>query len=279
MKRALSPNDRYLWFRPDSRAIWFRMAVPREVQGTVGKKLVQCSLGTADRRAASVLAGKKRAALFEEWGLVGGDNQAAGAVALTKPTKADLQEAAVAVAHDLYLENAAARRRELLSLGQWAHSIAIDNAREEAGNRAYAQAAGIHVDALADADRVGEIFGFDMPAGSAEHAKLCEFITAVRASSARVAARHAEGHLDDTTDSRLVQEVTAREADKAKPGETLLELFDRYAEQRQAEEGKRADTLTQDRKVIEQFTGFIGADRAIASIKPNDPAFSLALVF
>lgn len=270
MKKAFSPSDRYLWFRPDSRTVWFRMAVPKEVQGAVGKKLIQCSLGTADRREASVLAGKKRAALFEEWGLVGANDQGGGATTLKKPTDAELKEAAVAVAHDLYLEQADMRRRELLSLGPWAHSIAIDNAHEEAGNRAYAQAAGIHVDAEADAERIGEILGFEMPAGSAEYERLCELITQVRASSARVAARRAEGHVDDGPTDPIVAQVDERYADRAKSGETILELFEVYVAKQIELKKKRPAGADQDRMVIDVFAEFVGRDRSLRSIRFED---------
>lgn len=70
MKKHASQAGRYLWFRPGSRIIWFRMAVPKKVQELLGKKIILESLGTTDRREASVLAGRKRAALFEEWGLL-----------------------------------------------------------------------------------------------------------------------------------------------------------------------------------------------------------------
>jgi integrase len=255
------------------RGTWqLRVPVPRALHAPGKPKERVRSMGTTDRRIASDRALAVLDEWKREWAQARGDAFAALAVsppARPKPTEAQLKEAAVAVAHDLYLEDAAAHRRGLLSLGQWAHEIAIDNAHVEAGNRAYAHAAGIHTDAQAEAILAGDSLGLDIPPGSAEYEKLCEFITAVKASSARADARRAEGYVDVETDSRLVQEVRAREAAKAKPGETLLQLFDRYAEQRQAEEGKRADTLTQDRKVIEQFTAFIGADRAVASIKPE----------
>jgi hypothetical protein len=68
----------------------------------------------------------------------------------------------------------------------------------------------------------------------------------------------------------LVARVRQREAETAKPGETLLELFDRYAEQRTAEGAKRPDVLKQDRKVIEQFADFVGTKRRVESIAPED---------
>lgn len=57
---------------------------------------------------------------------------------------------------------------------------------------------------------------------------------------------------------------------QASPGENILELFDRYAAQRLKEKRKRADTVTQDRKVIERFAEFVGHDRSLRSITSID---------
>jgi integrase len=70
----------------------------------------------------------------------------------------------------------------------------------------------------------------------------------------------------------LVSRVRDREAAKAKSGETLLELFEGWAEEMLAKGEKRADTVTQDRKVIKQFAGFVGLDRDVRTITAVDVA-------
>jgi integrase len=70
--------------------------------------------------------------------------------------------------------------------------------------------------------------------------------------------------------SEFITSAKAREAAKAKPGESIMNLFDRYAAQRLAEKRKRQDTIDQDRKVVEQFAEFIGKDRSVRSISASE---------
>ncbi|KTR82487.1 hypothetical protein NS277_13490 [Novosphingobium barchaimii] len=256
------------------RGTWqLRVPVPRALHAPGKPKERVKSMGTTDRRIAS----DRALAVLDSWKREWAQALSGASATLVSPSRArkkptddELKEAAVAVAHDLYLANADAHRRGLWSLGRWAHDIAVDNARVEAGDRAYAQAAGIHTDAQNDVEVVSEILDFDMSAGSAEYERLSKLITEVRASSALLDARRAEGYFDVETDSPIVQEVKAREAARAKPGETITELFEVYLAKRLEAKTKRPAGADQDRMVLDVFAEFVGRDRSIALISAED---------
>jgi hypothetical protein len=70
----------------------------------------------------------------------------------------------------------------------------------------------------------------------------------------------------------FVQEVKAKNAVTAKPSETVLDLFEKWATEMISKGAKRIDTVNQDRKVIQQFSDFIGVDRDVRSITPLEVA-------
>ena len=50
MGKTATKLPQYVWARPNSRLLWFRMAVPKSVREYAGKSIVQYPLGTADPR-------------------------------------------------------------------------------------------------------------------------------------------------------------------------------------------------------------------------------------
>lgn len=263
MKKPSSAASRYLWIRPRSRWIWFRMAVPKEYQAVAGCKVVRFSLETDDRLQASILAGKRRAELFEQWGAVRTRHV---------PTLAELEEAAVRYGHDLTLSYEDARREGKRGEGRSGWQRYLDrmaiNLHEQ--ERFTATSDDALVRGLADA-AIDEL-GFDVSSDSELFARFCDLLNKARLAALEVSAGRAKGRLEAEADSRLVREVRQREAAKAKRGETISELFERWAAERLAKGEKRADTVNQDRKVIEQFAAFVGKDRCIRSITPIEVA-------
>lgn len=59
--------ERYLWRKPGARHLSFRFAVPVRYRGIDDRKIIQCCLGTSDRRQASLKAAQLRCELHEEW--------------------------------------------------------------------------------------------------------------------------------------------------------------------------------------------------------------------
>lgn len=262
-----NPSDRYLWFRPESRKIWFRMAVPKEARDRVGKKLITCPLGTTDRREALILAGKKRAELFEEWGLIA----AAGSLPVPMrrvPTEAELEHAAVILGYELPREEAEAGRKTLRGPNMYRGHVQWTKAELEEQIRAAATGDFEPVRYLADA--AVEALDLDLAPDSEGYAKLCDLLNKARLADLQEQHRRNLGAVEAVTDSPLVRRVQEREAAKAKAGETLLELFERWGVEMLAKGEKRADTVNQDRKVVEQFAAFVGADRDVRSITPQE---------
>lgn len=263
-KNAVGGDDTYLWVRPESRFIWFRMAVPREVRAKVGKSFIAQSLKTADRREAVILAGKRRAELFEEWGLMTAATPATPPPRV--PTPAELEALAVELGHDNIIEYEDVRRAGVSGHGRRRWLRHIERTRIALEEQARRSAFGDNAGMAAFADLAIEELSLDLPPDSEAYAKFLADLNAARLAALRVSNERVAGNLDAETDSKLVTRVRDQARQKAKAGETLLELFELRAAELLAKKEIRLDTVNQDRKVIEQFAAFVGPDRAIDSI-------------
>ena len=143
-----------------------------------------------------------------------------------------------------------------------AHSVKLQR-------RAQAIATGDLAEIEEGASGIVRAEGLALEAGDPTFEALKRRLATATLDAMKVERQRLAGELDAEPSSALVVRQRDRGRDKAKPGETMLELFDLYAERRLAENGKRNDTLAQDRKVIEQFAEFVGADRSVAAIKPE----------
>lgn len=78
-----------------------------------------------------------------------------------------------------------------------------------------------------------------------------------------------EGRADVFAPSKFI--VTAK-ADASSPAsaETVMIMFERYAAQRTMQRNKRADSIEQDRIVVQRFANFVGSKKAIAMIAKRD---------
>jgi integrase len=244
----------YVWKRPNTNSLWFSMAVPKEFQETAGRKLVQRSLGTPDRREASIRAGRLRAELFEQW------SASAPAVGAS-PTIPSLALAA----HLMMLDRLEEERRA--------------TPRDDASHDAHLAMRGADMRRLARrkidgdlaqwegiANRLIERHTLPIAPGTASYNDLVDAVAEASVEALSVFTRRHTGEFDAAPKGKLLREAAEREANLAPAGETLLQLFDQYAEQRLRERAKRADVLKQDRKVIEQFSGFVGPDRNVSTI-------------
>lgn len=262
-RRSSAASDRYLWVRPQSRWIWFRMAVPREYQEQTGRKVIQFSLETDDRFEASVLAGKKRAELFESWGAV---------ITRRVPALAELEDVAVAIGHDMTLSNEDARRNGKRGEDRQSWQRFVQRTEINRDEQARFTATGETALVRGIANAAIEDYGYDLPPDSDLYARFCDLLNKARLAAVDVAAKRVAGDIESETTRKLVHQVRDREAAKAKRGETIMELFERWAADRLAKGEKRADTVNQDRKAIQQFAAFVGKDRGIRSITPLEVA-------
>ncbi|MEW9854101.1 tyrosine-type recombinase/integrase [Novosphingobium sp. M1R2S20] len=267
MKSSRQRKSDYLWHRPNTDAIWFSRAVPKRLWASEGKRVIQKSLGTTDRREAQALARRLASELDQRWGLLPGTGtQLAQARA---PLDHELDEAAVVLGYELPLTDADAGRRTLAGKGRHMYQAHVNYVRSDLEEQIRATATGDDALVRDLAAEAMAAFGVELDRTSDSYRELVDRLNGARLANLK--AQHARnmGELDVVVASPVVERVRQRERDKAKPGETLLELFDKYADHRLAEDGKRSDTLAQDRKIIEQFAGFVGPDRSIQSIKPE----------
>lgn len=266
MKSAAASADRYLWFRPQSRFIWFRMAVPKEARGLAGKNVIQCSLGTGDRREALILAGKKRAELFEEWGLV-------SAPSVPPVSRGYLDPLAIAVktGFDGMLAALEANRKTWPANDEeYSALLAQRDADLRRLTRRLQDGDLTHWEGVADRKISAERLA--LPKDSEAYSAFVRALAEGSIDALGKFNREASGDLDAAPRSEIVRQVKAKEAATAKAGETLLELFELWAAEMLAKGEKRADTINQDRKAIKQFAAFVGADRDVRSITPLEVA-------
>lgn len=251
------------------RGTWqLRVPVPRSLHAPGKPKERVRSMGTSDRRIASDRALHLLDQWKREWAALRGETLGSlptASRAKRTPTEAELEALAVEFGHDEAMAQSEMRRRQP---GGWQRHIH----RTEAALDAFTPLAATSDHSLVEgmAGEIIEGMGLDLEPGTPAYLRFLDDLNAARLAALKTSRARARGDLEATTDTALIARVRQHERDKAKPGETLLDLFDRYAEQRLAGRKKRSDTLTQDRKVIEQFAAFIGTDRAIASIKLVD---------
>jgi integrase len=69
---------------------------------------------------------------------------------------------------------------------------------------------------------------------------------------------------------QVIARLGVVEAPLAKPGETIVELFDRYEKETLRLANKKAATVATERKVIAHFAAFVGERRAVGDIREED---------
>ena len=244
-----------------------RVPVPRALHAPGKPKERVRSMGTTDRRIASDRALSVLDEWKREWATARGETSSAlpdTPPARRIPSGAELEALAVEFGHDEALVQSDMRRRER---GSWERHMH----RTQAALDAFTPLAATNDHSLVKgmAEMIIEGMELDLEPGSPAYVRFLDDLNAARIAALKTGHARARGDPEADANSPLIARVRQRELDKAKPGETLLELFALYADQRLAEEGKRSDTLAQDRKVMEQFAEFVGLDRALASIKPE----------
>jgi integrase len=186
---------------------------------------------------------------------------------MRSPSNDELESAAVQSGYDMIREYEAGRRLEAARVGgeHW---------------QRYQRRTAINVSSVDDgaavrsiADAAIEDLGFDLAPDSEGYAKLCEYLGSARHTALDTSYRVAHGEVTAESDGGgIVERVRQRTATKAQPGETMLELFERWASEMLDKGEKRSDTINQDRKVIARFAAFVGADRDVRSITPVEVA-------
>ena len=269
-KARPSTPEKYLWEKPNARYLWFRIAVPTRYRDVERRRIIQCCLGTRDRQDASILAAQKRAELDAQWKAAVGEQPASlpmrDEVVSHVPTLIDLQIFAGGYAHD-----EVSRR-----LDDYRHSKGLGNAEELAKFVASIEAHRLRLvstkgtaalpqwEIIADNAIVRR--GWVLAKGGEDYRNFIGMIAEAVIEAFRVTVDKMMGNYSSQSTSAVVIAGRVGRAAEAKIGESISELFERYAAERAAEKSKRSDTISQDRKVIALFAEFVGKGRSLPSV-------------
>ena len=242
-----------------------RIWVPSHLRAVVGKADVLRSLGTGDLRAANRVAVGVVARQYAEWDALNDSNAARGRAA------PDARQVAVRVAYDDMLNAMEALRAEWpTDDANYGERLARRETKLQRMTRRFQS--GDMSQWVPVAARIIQARALPIRTGSDEFDEFVRELARANLDAIDVFLRRSKGDLEAEPRSSFVREVKAKNASKAKPGETLSELFELWAEEMLAKGAKRPDTVAQDRKVISQFAAFIGADRDVRSITPLEVA-------
>lgn len=242
-----------------------RIWVPANLRSFVGRPDKLISLRTGDWRAANLAAPGVVARQLAEWSAASGGGSSNDAPAF------DSLEIAVRVAYDDMLSALELARTNWPSddVG-YAAKLAQREADLQAMTRRFQN--GDLAQWAPVAARVIDNRNLPLALGTEKHQVFLRSIARANLDAIAVFIRRSKGELEAEPQSALVREIRAKSAAKAAPGETITDLFELWAEEMLATQAKRPDTVAQDRKVIAQFSAFVGADRDVQSITPIEVA-------
>ena len=247
----------HLAARGKNRIYYVRLAVPLHLRGVVGARERIKSLGTSDHRAAERLAlpfldqWKSEFESFERLGTDEVDLRALAVKTAYVNLTPLLNEAWAKVSSDGYDDQLRKRQSELRAFTR--AKLAGDFSHwEDVADRTLRKVA---PRVLVDVSKRQQFLEFLSQAG----------IDAVQEDLYR---RNGDQSAGPT--SVIVRTELAKKHELPAQGRTLIDLYDQFSAQRLTEERKRPDTITQERKVVEGFSAFIGVNRAVSGIAKSD---------
>jgi len=221
----------------------------------VGRSERLVSTGTGDRQIANIIAPDIVARQLAEWREMVGATSAA----------ADPTSLAVRVGYDDLLARLEESRKAWpADDAEYTARLAVSESDLKRWVRSFQDGKFERWEAMAD--RMIIMRGLPLVKGTDAYAEYVRDLAVISIDAVGTFIRRADGEFDAAPRSRVVQEAKAREAAKARPGETLLDYFEKWAAERLAKKKKRPDTVNQDRKKIVQFAAFVGTDRAVDSV-------------
>jgi len=258
----------YLFKRPNSQYWQLRWMVPKEAREAVGRSEFTKSLGVTDRHAASRLAFPYLA----QW-----EAQVNAALATRNASSFGQREATNDELNSLLVESYEAdrafhKRWARLAVRQGIRSFA-EQRRECEGTADYLQQKaflGDVEDHFPSAVSMLAHRGLRLPTDEGSRADFGKRSVIALRDAIRSVAAEMDAGADSFQPAEFLRVAKTRKVVEAAPGETIMELFDRYAAQRSAEQRKRADTLTQDRKIVQEFAFFVGDRKALRAISAED---------
>lgn len=267
-RKAPMTLSKYLAAR-GARGIWqLRVPVPTEYRREHGGPLERTkSLKATDRELASKRAVPILASWQSEW-----DGETETAASLQQSPTFDLSDIAIAVGYRSFLDAMEARRK------LWGKaSISYESASEQrlrdhqAMTQEYLQGDLTRWEEIAD--RTIKARDLPIKKGCAEYTSFVDKLARATLDAVDVFNRRSGGELDARPKSSDVVEAIQKGSLAAKPGESVLDLFDKYAEWR-CEPGRkprrRREAFIQDRVAVELFAEFVGRSRSVHSLSRDD---------
>lgn len=273
-RRRAKPDtpEKYIWRKLNARDLWFRQAVPTRYRSVESRKIIQRSLGTNDLRLASIKAARLRAELHDQWEAMLPASQTPPdrlERPAIEPDLIDLKVAAAEAAYSTVLPKLE-RLRLYKGIGTNASFLTyLESLKSQLLRLVRTRDTDMLPTWQRVADRMVHERHWLLPKDSARYGEFVSMIAEAGIEAMRIDIERNEGKALQPSSPVVTAGLEAAKG-TAKPGETLPDLFDRYAAQRAAEKRKRADTLVQDRKVIERLAEFLGQDRSLSSIGRTD---------
>jgi integrase len=236
-----------------------RVPVPKAIQDAIGTTERIRSMRTSDRE----LAARRAMPVLTEW--LNDFDRAAGG---RQQAVNDAPALAVSRAYGPTLDKLEALRRAIPN-DDAAYSAFLEKTAAALRTATRLRMDGIHEQWEIVADRMIANGYLPIIKGTDEYSKFVEGIADSVIDAYSVHNRKSAGEIDAEPQSKIVRRSLELEANTAPVGEKLLDLFEKYAAGRLGE-GKRADTINQDRKVIESFADFIGRNCKVAAITGVD---------
>jgi hypothetical protein len=272
--------------RAGSARYYARLGVPLDLQKVLGKRELWKSLGTTDPKEARALV----VGVLKEW-----HDQFAQLRRKQQPGNEDIQAAVwdhytaevqhleaerqalptedeIASARHQLIEDARAGKIEIDPSDELGMLNASLDVKTMAGQADFSKEARSKRLALLRkhlsnsetgpvewaADRLIALNGWMIPKGSPEYRDLCRKL---QRAEIEALSRHAERDKGDYTGKpkdELITPLNGKPADAiAKPGETVMELFEQYA--RENPDGVKQDTLNQARMAVSLFVEIVGS--------------------
>jgi len=255
--------DRYLTRRKGGTIWQVRVPVPRALHARLGKREETKSLRTEDKTAATIRAAQIVGELHRKWALLC-DPQPAPQVA--PPNVEALEATAVKYAYDLLLADFDEKRGSLAAMTPSEFKQHRDEREHRLEQRRQQVATGNLAEMLGPARMIVRRERWALGETDPLFARFCELLAQANLAAFKAHGARLRGDINAESDDRIVRRVKDREAERAPDGESLSDLFEAYAQSQMRLGRKRADTVTQDRKLLKLFAGFVGERRRPASI-------------
>jgi len=260
----------HLHKRPNSQNWQLRLMIPEAARASIGRREFTKSLGVSDKRQAVELSH----AILAEWKAI----IDAGLSVKVKerqserhrPDAFELDEAALSIGYERATNRAEALIRQKAKISSAVH----DNLPYEFDKRhrdaVRARLSDDHDYWIDRARRIASERNWDIPEESDEFRRFSNNLGICGTDTFAYAKAFSEGKADNFKLSKFVLETKAKRHNRAEQGESILDLFDRYAALRLAEERKRTYTINQDRKIVELFVEYVGSGRSLNSINSHE---------